>query len=240
MSKCSFANSNVERVDMTDSIWIRKDDKTKKTFPVFYKKFKSKLGLSKPSIIIYEEYQGELKSNWKELEGIYRRLKQSYQKYGDSETAGKFYYQEMECKRKQLKWFENVFWYILYKKLCGYGERPFNVIGYSGLIILASSLLFFYWGIELLGSDVLDVFPRVIDYNLSLDSFGIQWVTSNFDKVKIDWLECLYTSVITFTTLGYGDVHPVGYSRIVASIEAGLGIIMTALFIFVFTRKMLR
>jgi hypothetical protein len=55
-----------------------------------------------------------------------------------------------------------------------------------------------------------------------------------------DFLLCLYTSVITFTTLGYGDVHPIGYSRIVASVEAGFGIIMTALFIFVFTRKMLR
>jgi hypothetical protein len=47
-------------------------------------------------------------------------------------------------------------------------------------------------------------------------------------------------SVITFTTLGYGDVHPIGYSRIVASVEAIFGIFMTALFIFVFTRKMLR
>ena len=233
LSKCCFENSNIERVDMTDSIWIRDDDKPKNSISAYIKRFKEKIGLSKPSIIIWEEYQGELKSNWKELEGIYRRLKQSYQKYGDSETAGKFYYQEMECKRKQLKGFNKHFWYFFYKKLCGYGERPFNVILASGLIILASSLLFFYNGIELLGSEVLDITPRVIDYK---PSRNFQWT----DKVIIDWLECLYTSVITFTTLGYGDVHPIGYSRIVASVEAGFGIIMTALFIFVFSRKMLR
>jgi len=240
LSKCSFKNSNIERVDMTDSIWIRDNDKPKNSLSAFFEWFKNKVGLSKPSIIIWEEHQGELKSNWKELKGIYRRLKQSYQKYGDSETAGKFYYQEMECKRKQLKMFRKLFWDVVYKKLCGYGEKPFNVIGYSGLIILASSLFFFYNGIELLGSKVLGVTTRVIDYNLSLNSSGIQWAKSNFYLFIGDWLKCLYTSVITFTTLGYGDVHPIGYSRIVASVEAGLGIIMTALFIFVFTRKMLR
>ena len=215
MCKCSFVNSNIERVDMTDSIWIV-DNKPKDSYK------------------IWEERQGNLSS--KELEGIYRRLKQSYQKYGDYSTAGKFYYQEMELKREQLRGIEKKIWYI-YKKICGYGERPWNVIGFSVLIIFVSSFLFLYNGIELLGSVVLNnIEPRLIDYKLSLN---FQWVT-NFDKVFRDWLECLYTSVITFTTLGYGDVHPIGWSRIVASVEAGFGIIMTALFIFVFTRKMLR
>ena len=143
----------------------------------------------------------------------------------------------MECKRKQLKGIDKHFWYLFYKTLCGYGEKPFRVIWASGFIILASSILFLYWGIELLGSEVSNLPARLIDYNLSLN---FQWVIMNYEKVIRDWLECLYTSVITFTTLGYGDVHPIGFSRIVASVEAGFGIIMTALFIFVFTRKMLR
>jgi len=237
LSKSYFQYSNIERVDMTDSIWMRVDNKPKNFFSAFYEWIRNKMGLPDTSIIIWEEYQGELKSNWKELEGIYRRLKQSYQKYGDSETAGEFYYQEMECKRNQLKMFRKLFWDVVYKKLCGYGEKPFNVIGYSGLIILASSLFFFYNGIELLGSKVLDVPPRLIDYNLSFD---YMWGIRNFNLWIGDFGACLYTSVITFTTLGYGDVHPIGYSRFVASVEAGFGIIMTALFIFVFTRKMLR
>ena len=232
LSKCHFANSNIERVDMTDSSWMR-DDKPKNSFTAFKKRFKEKIGLSDTSIIIWEGHQGELKSNWKELEGIYRRLKQSYQKFGDSETAGKFYYQEMECQRQQLrgikKLIKNVFW------LCGYGEKPLNVIWASFFLIFVSAFFYFYYGIEFVGSNV-----RLLNYNLSPNSIGIQWTMSNIDKVFNDFLLCLYTSVITFTTLGYGDVHPIGYSRIVASMEAGFGIIMTALFIFVFTRKMLR
>jgi hypothetical protein len=39
----------------------------------------------------------------------------------------------------------------------------------------------------------------------------------------------LYFSTITFATVGYGDVTPVGYSRLVASFEAITGIIITAL-----------
>ena len=218
LSKCSFANSNIERVDMTDSTWIVDNN-------------------PKDSYKIWEQRQGELSSNWKELEGIYRRLKQSYQRFGDNDTAGNFYYREMECKRQQLKGAKKLFWDVFYKLLCGYGEKPFNVIWASISIIFAASLFFFYWGIELLGSEVLNLTPRLINYDLSLN---FQWVITNFGKVFNDWLECLYTSVITFTTLGYGDVHPIGFSRIVASAEAGIGIIMTALFIFVFTRKMLR
>ena len=62
----------------------------------------------------------------------------------------------------------------------------------------------------------------------------------NFHSILTDFLFCVYTTVITFTTLGYGDVHPIGLSRVFASIESELGVFMTALFIFVFTRKILR
>jgi hypothetical protein len=219
---------------------MRDDDKTKNSVSAFIKKVKNKVGLPDTSIIIWEEYQGELSSNWKELEGIYRRLKQSSLKFGDNSTAGKFYYQEMECKRKQLKGIEKHFWYLFYKKLCGYGEKPFNVIWASLFLIFVSAISYLFGGIEFVGSSILKVPPNVIDYNLSLNSFGIQWAITNIDSVLEDFLLCLYTSVITFTTLGYGDVHPIGFSRVIASLEAGLGIIMTALFIFVFTRKMLR
>ena len=331
MSKCFFANSNIERVDMTDSEWIRNDDKSKKHLSASIEKFKNILGISETPIIIKEEYKGKpkeylfswdeisgnddkriikflkdeleiewakteniskiddgktiivsnkekslslklndektkvelkiddgrvyeftvetencklniyRKDNWKELEGIYRRLKQSYQKYGDNSTAGKFYYQEMECQRKQLRGIskfiniKNVF------KLCGYGERPLYMILDSLIFIIVSAFLYLFGGIAFFGSSVLKIPPNIIDYNLSLNLFDIQWVMSNIGSVLDDFLICLYMSVITFTTLGYGDVCPTtSFSRTVASVEAVFGIIMTALFIFVFTRKMLR
>ena len=106
MSQCCFHGSNIERVDLTDSKWAKRN------------------------FVIWEEYQSELSSNWNELEGIYRRLKQSYQKFGDNSTSSEFYYREMECKRKQMRFFQRTFWNIFYKKLCGYGA-----LGQNSLIL---------------------------------------------------------------------------------------------------------
>ena len=48
-----------------------------------------------------------------------------------------------------------------------------------------------------------------------------------------DFLTSCYMSVVTFTTLGYGDAHPLEVTRIFASIEAVVGLIMMALLVAV-------
>jgi len=55
------------------------------------------------------------------------------------------------------------------------------------------------------------------------------------------FLETLYFSIVTFTTLGFGDLAPKpGFFQLFASFEALLGAIFMAMFIFVFARKMIR
>jgi hypothetical protein len=47
--------------------------------------------------------------------------------------------------------------------------------------------------------------------------------------------------VVTFTTLGYGDIHPLGFSsHAIAFSEAFIGAFFIALFVVVFARKMMR
>ena len=55
-----------------------------------------------------------------------------------------------------------------------------------------------------------------------------------------NFLEASYFSVVTFTTLGYGDISPTGWSRLLACTEALVGVFMNSLFIFVFCRKMIQ
>jgi hypothetical protein len=50
----------------------------------------------------------------------------------------------------------------------------------------------------------------------------------------------LYFSTITFSTIGYGDLHPIGWARLLAGIEGLLGVAIMAVFIVTLSRKFIR
>lgn len=47
----------------------------------------------------------------------------------------------------------------------------------------------------------------------------------------------LYFSLVTFTTIVYGDISPIGFIKLLAGIEGFLGVITTASLVTVFARK---
>ena len=50
----------------------------------------------------------------------------------------------------------------------------------------------------------------------------------------------LYFSAITFTTVGYGDWHPIGWARLFAATEALSGITIMSAFTVILVRKIIR
>jgi len=62
---------------------------------------------------------------------------------------------------------------------------------------------------------------------------------SNPDNLSI-LVQSFYHSAITFFTIGYGDVYPVGFSRLVSGIEGFMGVFMMSYFTVAFVRKVLR
>ena len=54
------------------------------------------------------------------------------------------------------------------------------------------------------------------------------------------FLQSFYHSAITFFTIGYGDVYPVGLSRIISGVEGFMGVFMMSYFTVAFVRKVLR
>jgi uncharacterized protein YjbI with pentapeptide repeats len=183
---------------------------------------------------IYEEVHIEdIELSYNQLETIYRDLKQNMQNHGDYKKAGDFYYREMEMRRKGAETKKDRIWLELYRIMAGYGEKPQLVIRNSLLVILVVAALFFFCGVARVGTELPpEENPDIIDY--SLDSFAF-----NTETLK-DFGYCLYYSVVTFTTLGYGDIHPLGYSHALASAEALTGAFFMALFVVVFARKMMR
>ena len=63
---------------------------------------------------------------------------------------------------------------------------------------------------------------------------------SEFIGTLKDFFSALYMSVVTFSTLGYGDYRPIGITRFFASIEALTGLILMSLFIVTFARVTIR
>lgn len=63
-------------------------------------------------------------------------------------------------------------------------------------------------------------------YFLSFFGHGLE---STFNKEKVDYLSSLYFSIVTISSLGYGDYRPIGTGRIISVIEVIYGLVMISL-----------
>ena len=84
-----------------------------------------------------------------------------------------------------------------------YGESPWRVIAYSFITVLGFAILYPLGGwMQPQGGD-----PVTYDGLMSVTEFG----------------NALYYSTLTFTALGFGDFQPVGFGRVLTTIETSLG-----------------
>ncbi|MDD5754509.1 MAG: pentapeptide repeat-containing protein [Methylococcales bacterium] len=163
----------------------------------------------------------EAKQLYSEAEEIARYLTNESEKRRQYDMGGRFYQLERVMRRMQMRPFSSEWlWSKLLDMLCGYGENAARVMSFSILVILISAICYFLVGLH--GAHGLVAF----DNQLSNSSNAIRF------------MECLYFSVITFTTTGYGDFSPAGFSRLIAVIEAFIGAFSISLFVVVFVRKM--
>jgi len=94
--------------------------------------------------------------------------------------------------------------------LNGYGEIPWRVFASSGVIVIGFFIIY----------------------------FRFKWIQAYPEEV-LHWWDYLYFSIVTFTTLGYGDLQPLAVpgARLVASGEAFIGAFMIALFVWTLARR---
>ena len=160
---------------------------------------------------------------YEQAEEIYRNLRRTNEAQGLFENAGYFFKREMIMRRYQLpKYSTKRVLSKIVDMFCGYGEEPARVVMFSMLIILSFAVIYSFIGIT--DGD------QVISLSSGKDFF------SNFENL----MRSIYFSIVTFTTLGYGDLAPVGWTRAFAAIEAFIGSFTLALFVVVFVKKMTR
>ena len=154
---------------------------------------------------------------------LYRMAKEACRRRGDYRQAGQFHYAE-QCaiergKREACGWkpWRAHFWSCLLelafaRALFGYGEKPHRVLVVGLVLIICWAGLYFALA-------------------------GIGPNTDQLDNHMPTVSECLHFSVVTFTTLGYGDLVPKPSCRLWADLEAVLGLALMPLFVVGLTRK---
>ncbi len=163
-------------------------------------------------------------THFEEAEEVYRNLRRGAENRGYFELAGTFFHREMVMNRHKSPLFSFArFLSKLEDLVTGYGERPSRVLRFAALLIVSYALAYSLVGIHGDGHEVILDSARTLAENLG------------------DFGRCVYYSIVTFTTLGYGDFIPVKpLARFFAATEALVGAFSMSLFIVVFVRKRMR
>ncbi|MBQ32146.1 MAG: potassium transporter Kef [Deltaproteobacteria bacterium] len=161
---------------------------------------------------------------FEEAEEVYRNLRRGAEERGYFELAGDFFHHEMVMNRNKKPLLSLVRVFSKFEDfVTGYGEKPSRVLRFAALLIVCYALAYFFVGIHGDGHEVVLDSARALLENLG------------------DFGRCVYFSIVTFTTLGYGDFIPISpLARFFAATEALIGAISMSLFIVVFVRKRMR
>jgi hypothetical protein len=203
----------------------------------------------------------EMRVSWNSLENslvfdgpTYVKLIQNFRSLEQFEDADAAYYQyRKHCQAEKSwtpfskegsKWCDILMWFT-----CGYGVKPFRAFYLGGLIVLLFS--FIYLGFPTASwrnrenaesaqksiiKTLLSLIPK-IDWS----NPGISRLSDNNDSnQKVTFWDSFYFSMVTFTTVGYGDWYPKDNFRKWVMFEGFLGWVTLGLFLVTLTNVMMR
>jgi len=160
----------------------------------------------------------------------YRELQHIFENNGLPKAARDSYNREKDARRR-LAWnrgqYREAAKWELSRLVMHYGSSPYRILGVSAIIIVVAAILYPVTGgiLETQGEQ------------------AIAYTIDNPERAPGWWIvrvlgKSLYFSVVTFITLGYGDIQPLGtWARLLASIETILGSLLSALLVFVLARS---
>jgi hypothetical protein len=159
----------------------------------------------------------------------YRALEQLCRENALPAKTRWYYIREKDARRKQA-WASGNYTSALKSEVSRwvmeYGSNPWRIIAVSLLVIVSWAFLYPLTG-GLTDTATGNSFGFVVETPADAPKYYLTTV----------FLKSLYFSVITFATLGYGDIVPIGgAARALATVETLLGSLLTALLVFVLSR----
>lgn len=177
-------------------------------------------------------------------------LKENYNLLGKYDYEDEAYYEYKKCMRKNswyqfnedvnnytytgfVRWLVYQFWhflrYLLFDFMGGYGTKPKNVFYTMITTIFTFGLIYSSRFIEL--RNIVD--NQIVERFKPLLIFGV--------RIPDKTLTSFYHSVVTFLTIGYGDIKPPTMAAVIISgIEGFIGLFLMSYFTVAFARKILR
>ncbi len=156
-------------------------------------------------------------------ENACRAAGRSYEKFGDRKAADTYFLREMRARRRQKNKIAQFFEWLIADFTCRYGTDSIRPVVIWLILVLIVFPCIYYFG-----------------HGIAVS----QPFFSLFPHAEKSFASAEYFSVVTATTLGYGDLQPalttlwhIPIFRILASLGAIFGTFMWVIFLTIFARK---
>jgi len=183
--------------------------------------------------IILQERQGDqlmkqgdkaaAREKYHDAEEIYLTVKTHFNNKGNTNAVGHFFYREMVVQRMQIPLYSaKRLFFKLADISCGYGEKVWNIFSFSIGTIFLNAFFFMFGGVN-----TPDGLARIDQVHGIGDTISL-------------YFDMAYYSIVTFTTLGYGEYTPASpFSKLLAGCEAFMGVFLVALFVISVSKNLM-
>jgi uncharacterized protein YjbI with pentapeptide repeats len=237
LDQCNFYFSSFVNVNMNDAIFMDcsfdttkfqdSDLRNTKIINARFIEFNIE-DFSKKTKVNRKTFLGTINFNKKEerevkyATEVYGLFSELFESNKLMDLCGEYFYQSRIAEMHNLKGYMK-FKSIMGLLTCGFGERPSFSLFTSLFVILLCGTLYMLFGVSY-NNENLIFHPTLGNMLPPLDKL-VLWY---------------HFSLVTFSTVGYGNVTPIGGSLAVSAVEMVTGVIMVGIWVSTLVRKMIR
>lgn len=237
LDRCNFYFSRFEGVNMYDAIFancsidttrfvdcdLRNTKIVNPKFIEFYiEDLAKKTAVNRNTFLGPVNYNRKEKREIKYAADVYGMFAELFENGKIMDLSGEYFFLNKITELRLLSGYRK-FKSILGLITCGYGERPSLSLLTSLFLILLCGTLYMFFGVNY-NNELLVFHPFAGE------------MLPPFSKLIL----CYHFSLVTFSTVGYGNVTPIGGSLAVSAVEMILGVIMVGIWVSTLVRKMVR